>query len=98
METPDGAPIAYPCGFPEWVDQSTTSAFCPRTVTCANVEGGQSGSTSVGNASSSSGPRHHAGRTRPGADLRRYQGVGYVMAADLRTIAIEQRCVRPVRA
>ena len=78
-------------GIQNGLDESTISALGRRAVTCANVEGKRAGSTSAGNAPVSSGPRRRAGRTRPGADLRRYHGGGYAMTADLQAIAIEQR-------
>ena len=78
-------------GIQNGLDESTISALGRRAVTCANVEGERAGSTSAGNAPVSSGPRRRAGRTRPGADLRRYHGGGYAMTAGLQAIAIEQR-------
>ena len=78
-------------GIQNGLDEWTISAFGRRTVTCANVQGERARSTSAGNAPVSSGPRRRAGRTHPGADLRRCQGWGYAMTADLQAIAIEQR-------
>ena len=64
----------YPVGVSkEGVDESVISVFGPRTVTCVNAEGGRAGFDVCGEYVRKLGPRHRAGRTCPGADLRRYQ-------------------------
>jgi hypothetical protein len=60
-----------------------------RPVTSANAFTALAASTSAGNAPVSSDPRRSAGRTRRDADLRVCRGVGYAIAVETKTIALD---------